>query len=129
MQKLIVSVSFGTQAAFKWKGKSCPDGEAHLCCLGPGDILVLDGQGQDEFLHCADPGLDQERINVTFRWIRQHTASCPLRTGAVCCLPTCAQGSSAAVTRIVGDGAFGAFWVFVGVFVHVEGCWRCQFYP
>ena len=61
------------------------------------------------------PGLEQERINVPFRWIWQHTASCPLRTGVVCCLPTCAQGSSAAVTRIVVHGAFWAFWVLLGV--------------
>ena len=26
------------------------------------------GQCQDEFLHCTDPGLEQERINVTFHW-------------------------------------------------------------
>ena len=78
--KLIVSVSFGSLA------QSCPDDEGHLC---DGDILVMDGQCQDEFLHCTDPGLEQERINVTFRWIKQHVASCPfLRTGVACCLPT-----------------------------------------
>ena len=90
--KLTVPVSFGSQASFKWKGKSCLDGEVSSCCVGHGDILVMDGQCQDEFLHCTDPGLEQERINVRFRWIRQHTASCPLRAGVVCCLPTCAQG-------------------------------------
>ena len=115
VEKLVVSVSFGTQALFRSKGKSCPDGEAGLCCISHGDILVMDGQCQDEFLHCTDPGLERERINVTFRWIRQHTASCPLRTGVVWCLPTCAQGSSAAVTSVVGYGAFGAFWVLLGV--------------
>ena len=94
MQKLIVSVSFGTQGVFKWKGKSCSDGEAHLCCLGHGDILVMDGQCQNKFLHCTSPGLDQERIKVTFRWIRQHTTSCPLRAGVVCCLPTCSKSST-----------------------------------
>ena len=100
--KLIVSVRFGTEALFKWKGKCCPDGEAGTCCFG---------QCQDEFLRCTDPGLEQERISVTFRWIRQHTASCPLRTGEVCCLPTCAQGSSAAVTTVVG---VRRFWDFLG---------------
>ena len=40
-----------------------------LCWLGYGDILVMDGQCQDEFLNCTDPGLDHEWINVTFRWI------------------------------------------------------------
>ena len=42
--KLIVSVSFGTQAPFKWKGKSCPINDGHSCWLGHGDILVMDGQ-------------------------------------------------------------------------------------
>ena len=54
MQKLIVSVSFGTQAVLQWKGKSCSDGEAHLCRLGHGDILVMDGQRSDEFLLCTN---------------------------------------------------------------------------
>ena len=50
--------------------------------LDHGDILVMDGQCQDEFYHCTDPGSHQERINVTFRWIKQHVASCSfLRTG------------------------------------------------
>ena len=49
MEKLILSVSFGTQAPFRWKGKSCPNDEGHLCCLGHDDTLVMDGQCQDEF--------------------------------------------------------------------------------
>ena len=53
--KLIVSVSFGSHASLKWKGTSCPDGEVSSCCLGHGDILVMDGQCQDEFLYCTDP--------------------------------------------------------------------------
>ena len=110
--KLIVSVSFGYQALFRWKGKSCLDGDVSSCYLGHGDILVMDGQCQDEFLHCTDPGLEQERINVTFRWIRQHTTSCPLRAGVVCCLPTCAQGSSGTV---MGNWGFSAFWVLWGL--------------
>ena len=65
--KLIVSVSFGIHALFKWKGKSCPDSAAGSCWLGHGDLLVMDGQCQEEFLHYSDPGQDQERINVTFR--------------------------------------------------------------
>ena len=50
-------MSFGSHVSFKWKGKSCRDGEVGSCCLGHGDILVMDGQCQDEFLHCTDPGL------------------------------------------------------------------------
>ena len=78
--KLIVSVRFGSLVSFKWRAKSCLDGEISSCCLGHGDILVMDGQCQDEFLHCTDPGLEQELINVTFRWIKRHTASCALGT-------------------------------------------------
>ena len=99
-------MSFGSTALFKWKGKSCPDGDASSCYLGHGDILVMDGQCQDGFLHCTDPGLEQERINVTFRWIRQHTTSCPLRAGVVSCLPTCAQGFS---VPVMGNGVLALF--------------------
>ena len=70
----------------------------------------MDGQCQDEFLHCTDPGREQERINVTFRWVKQHVSSCPLfRTGVACCLPTCAKGLSVPVTGNVGNSVLGAF--------------------
>ena len=108
-----LTVSFGSRALFKWKGKSCSDSEASSCCIGHGDILVM-GHCEDEFLHCTNPGLERERIDVSFRWMKRHTASCTLRTGVVCCLPTCAQGSSAAVTRWVGDGIFGHAGVSLG---------------
>ena len=120
-------MSFGSHASFKWKGKSCPDGEVGSCWFGHGDILVMDGQCQDEFVHCTDPGLEQERINVTFRWIKRHTASCALRTRVVCCLPTCAQGSSAAVTGDNGSGVFWELWVLLGVLCmwEREDCFAC----
>ena len=88
-------------------------------CLGHGDILVTDGQCQDEFLHRTDPGLEQERINVTFRWVKQHVSSCPLfMAGVACCLPTCAQGSSVPVMGNVVLGVFGrcflvSYWCLV----------------
>ena len=114
--KLIVLVSFGTQALFKWKGQSCPDDEVHLCWRGHGDILVMDGQCQDKFLHRTDSGREQERINVTFRWIKQHVRSCPLfGAGVACCLPTCAQGSSVLVIENVTSDVFWASWLLLGV--------------
>ena len=74
MMNCIVSVSFGTSALFKWKGESCPGNDETSCWLGHGDLLVMDGQ--------SDPGSDQERINVTFRWEDPHVASCSfLSTG------------------------------------------------
>ena len=111
VHKLIVSVSFGAPVLFKWRGKSCLDSGERSCWLGHGDILVMDGHCQDEFLHCTSPGLEQERINVTYRWIRQHTHFCPLfKAGVVCCLPTCAKGSSVHVT---GNYGFSCFWAFL----------------
>ena len=90
--KLIVSVSFWTSALFKWRRQSCPSHDGHSCWLGHGDILVMDGQCQDEFRHCTDPGSDQERINITFRWVKQHVASCScLRTGGMLFANVCAE--------------------------------------
>ena len=67
--KLIVSVSLGGSAVFRWRRQPCPDDDdGHLCWLGHGDILVMDGRCQDEFLHRTDPGREQERLNLTFRW-------------------------------------------------------------
>ena len=64
---LILSVSFGATALFKWTAKSCLDSAACSCWLDHGDLLITDGRAQDECVHCTDPGLEQERINVTFR--------------------------------------------------------------
>ena len=46
--KLIVSVSLGSSAVFRWRRQSCPEDQDHLCWLGHGDMLVIDGQCQDE---------------------------------------------------------------------------------
>ena len=114
--KLIVSLSLGGSAVFRWRRQSCPSDEGRSCRLDHGDILVMDGQCQDEFLHRTDPGRKQERINVTFLWVRQHVSSCPLfRTGVACCLPTCAQGLSVPVMGNFGFGVFWAFWLLFGV--------------
>ena len=121
--KLIVSVSFGTQALFKWNGKSCPSNDGHSCWVGHGDILVMDGQCQDEFRHCTDPGSDQERINITFRWVKQHVASCSLSENRSDMLfaNVCA-GFSFSDTGIVGMGSF-CFFLLV-----LCASWRYWFY-
>ena len=112
----------GLRRFFKWNGKSCPSNDGHSCWLGHGDILVMDGQCQDEFLHPTDPGSDQERINITFRWVKQHVASCSfLRTGVTCCLPTCARGFSFSDTGIVEMGSFWGFLASPWYFVHLGG--------
>ena len=116
--KLIVSVSFGTPALFKWKGKSCPSNDGHSCWLGHGDILVMGWPMPDEFLHRTDPGREQERINLTFRCVKQHASSCPLfKAGVACCLPTCVQGCSFPVMGDFGVwfGIFWVLWILLGV--------------
>ena len=114
--KLIVSLSLGNFALFRWRRQSCPADEARSCRLGHGHILVMDGQCQDEFLHRTDPGREQDRINITFRWVKQHVPSCPLlKAGVACCLPTCAQGSSDPVMGNATNGVFWVFWFLLGV--------------
>ena len=62
---------------------------------------------RDEFLRCTEPGLEQDRINVTSRWIWQRVASRPaVRTGVAFSLPACSQDSSAAVREFVGSLRF-----------------------
>ena len=51
------------------RGASCS------CCLNHGDLPIMDGRVQDEFVHCTDPGLEQERINVKFLWIKNMVPS------------------------------------------------------
>ena len=117
--KLIVSVSLGNFAVFRWSRQCCPAHEGHSCRLGHGDILVMDGQCQDEILHRTDPGREQERINIAFRWFKQHVSHFPsFKAGVACCLPTCAQGSSVPVMR---ECCFFASFCFSSVPCAFEG--------
>ena len=64
----------------------------------------------------TDPGREQTRINITFRWVKQHVSSCPLlKAGVACCLPTCAKGLSVPVMENSGIRFFRAFWFLLGV--------------
>ena len=124
--KLIVSVSLGNFALFRWRRQSCPADEGRSCRLGHGDILVMDGQCQDEFLHRTDPGREQERINITFRWVKQHVSSCPLlKAGVACCLPTCAKVHQFLMRGMFLLAFFGFCRFFLGFCAHGESlyCW------
>ena len=73
----------------------CSGGQAGSCWLCRGDLLVMDGECQDDFVHCTSPGLvGGERMNATFSWVKRHGGGCPLAPVVVSRLPTCAQGSS-----------------------------------
>merc|ERR1711879_332621 len=49
--------------------------------LNHGDICTMEGLFQKHYVHQIKRGESKEqaqRLNATFRWIVQHTASCPL---------------------------------------------------
>ena len=72
--KLIVSMSLGNSVEFKVRrGRgSVPS----LITLDHGGLLVMDGLTQSEYVHCTASGLQGPRVNLTFRWVAQHIASC-----------------------------------------------------
>ena len=71
--------------------------------LDHGDVLVTDGLAQSEYEHCTASGLQGSRVNLTYRWVTQHTASCPPAGVVGCVLPTCAQGSVEPGSRVFGE--------------------------
>ena len=85
------------------------------CRLHHGDLLVVDGRCQDEYLHCTGPGLADKRMNITYRWVRHHTFSCPLAAGVLGSLPAYAQGSSVLGPRS-GDSSVPEL-VYLGLLV------------
>ena len=83
--------------------------------LDHGDILVMDGLAQSECEHCTASGLQFPRVNLTYRWVTQHTASCPLAGVVGCVLPACAQGSVEPSSRCFGrrGNKWSSFWGLV----------------
>ena len=53
--KLIISLSLGNPVEFKVRRVS--DSVTSSVTLNHGDILVMDGSAQSEYLHCTMPGL------------------------------------------------------------------------
>ena len=121
--KLIVSVSLGRAAVFKWRRQSCPDDEGHLCWLGHSDILVMDGQWA-RMSSSIVRILAGNKNGSTLRSAGSHNMFHPVllfRTGVACCLPTCAQGSSDPVMGNVGKMAFWFFFLVSSwCLVHLE---------
>ena len=100
--KLIVSLSLGNPVEFKVRRVS--DSVTSSITLDHGDVLVMDGSAQSEYLHCTMPGLQGPRVNLTYRWVAQHTASCPLAGVVGCLLPSCVQGLAEPSSRLWKDG-------------------------
>ena len=101
--KLIVSLSLGNSVELKVRRRM--QGKVpSLITLDHGDLLVMDGLAQSEYEHCTASELQGPRVNLTYRWVAQHTASCPLAAVVGCVLPTCAQGLVVPSSRWLGEG-------------------------
>ena len=72
--------------------RRAPDDVLSPIRLDHGDVLFMDGLAQSEYVHRTVSVLQGPLVNVTYRSIAQHTASCPLAGVVGCVLPTCAQG-------------------------------------
>eukprot|EP00929_Paragymnodinium_shiwhaense_P073945 TRINITY_DN37801_c0_g1_i1.p1 TRINITY_DN37801_c0_g1~~TRINITY_DN37801_c0_g1_i1.p1 ORF type:complete len:975 (+),score=205.83 TRINITY_DN37801_c0_g1_i1:169-3093(+) len=87
----ILSLSLGATREFWVARRRGDDGAADAATatvveldLKAGDIMTMEGRMQKHCLHLVprvnprDP-LREERVNLTFRWIREHRHHCPLR--------------------------------------------------
>ena len=112
--KLIVSMSLGNSVEFKVRrGQgSVPSS----ITLDHADLLVMDGLSAIGAFTLYDAsGLQGPRVNLTFRWVAQHIASCPLAGAVGCVLPSCVQGLAEPGPR--GEWSWGnkrsSFWGLV----------------
>ena len=101
--KLTVSLSLRNSVEFMVRGPAQGKVPSSIR-LDHGDVLVMDGLAQSECEHCTASGLQGPRVNFTYRWVAQHTASCPLAGVVGCVLPTCAQGLVEPSSRWLGEG-------------------------
>ena len=119
--------------------------------LDHGDLLVMDGSAQSECAHRTVSELQGPRVNLTYRWVSQHAASCPLAGVVGCVLPTCAQGLVEPNSRWFGEGEnkWTSYWglvllllilviaLLVSTWIGIRRCivtvvsiypaWRCTF--
>ena len=102
---MIVSMSLGSSVDFRVCRRGGRNDPSPIR-LDHGDLLVMDGLTQLEYDHSTSSELQDRRVNLTCRWITQHTRSCKLlRAGACCALPSCVQGLPGLGPR-EGEGAF-----------------------
>jgi hypothetical protein len=80
---LIVSLSLGAPRQFELRPKSWESGEnSSRVRLSNGDLCTMEGFCQRYYVHCVpkEPGCDEARINLTWRWLVCHDSTCPLST-------------------------------------------------
>ena len=79
-RKLTVSMSLGYSVELQVRRRASGEVPSSIT-LDHGDLLVMDGLAQPEYVHRTVPGLQGLRVNLTFRWVTQHAPSCPLAGG------------------------------------------------
>ena len=97
------------------QGASAPGGVPSSIRLDHGDLLVMNGPAQVEYAHRTVSGLRGPRVNPTYRWVTQHTASCPLAGAAGCVLSSCVRGFAERGSQGLGEGEnkWISFWGLV----------------
>ena len=98
LPKLIVSVSLGNSVEFMVRRRASGNVPSSIP-LDHGDLLVMDGSAQSEYAHRTACELQSPRVDISYRWVAQHTTSCPL-AGVV---NVCARCSRAKFP-LVGEG-------------------------
>ena len=88
--KVIVSMSLGHSVLFKLRRRASENTPSQIR-LDHGDLLVMDGLTQLEYVHSTASELEGPRVNLTYRWISQHIRSCPLAGLIGGALPSDAQ--------------------------------------
>jgi len=79
----IISLSLGTKRSFELRLNWPEEGETELLRLplGNGDLCTMEGMVQKHLQHRVprEGHVSGARINLTWRWIVKHGATCPLR--------------------------------------------------
>ena len=100
--KVIVSMSLGHSALFKLRRRASENTPSQIR-LDHGDLLVMDGLTQYEYVHSTASELEGPRVNLTYRWISQHIRSCPLAGLIGGALPSDAQDLAEPHSRVGGS--------------------------
>jgi len=79
----IIAYSLGVERTFQYALKRKASGGVHEVTLKNGDILIMDGAMQSHYVHRvpADKRVKALRVNLTFRWIRNHESECQCHAG------------------------------------------------
>ena len=96
--KVIVSMSLGHSVLFKLRRRTSKNTPSQIR-LDHGDLLVMDGLTQLEYVHSTASELEGPRVNLTLRWISQHIRSCPLAGLIDGALPSDAQDLAEPLSR------------------------------